>query len=254
MKKLLFLIMAVLLCSCARPAHQPEKQPLAMHAWEKMLRFSSEQHQPYRLQLSMRFGEEGNTRRVTGLLWGNGEDSFRLDVMAGVGATVAMISENGDSFLVYAPRENKAYFHDGPSRPLLKVGVPVPIELSHLAGILTGRFADVFGAAPRNCVAQANGNAICELAGPLPGELTLDGEGVPVRWRQQDGGWTLELAYAEDVQFLPKSLKLRNANGKMAVILVKKRESLQVPFTDKQLKLAFPPGTPLLPLSRFKSN
>ncbi len=253
MKKLFLLALAVMLCSCARPAPQPAKSPEAMHAWEKMQDYSRSQTQPYRLSLSMRFGEEGDTRRVTGLLWGNGEEAFRLDVMAGVGAMVAMISETGEKFVVYAPRENKAYFHNGDARPLLKIGVPAPFNLAQLAGLLTGRYAEVFGSEPASA-RLADGNSSYSLEGPLAGELEVAANGAPLAWRQQHGGWTLAAAYSEESPLLPKSLKLHNANGKMAIILVKEREIPKTAFDARQLSLTLPQGAPLLPLSQFKAR
>ena len=50
-----------------------------------------------------------------------------MDVMAGIGAVVAKIWESGDEFLVYSPTENRAFFHQGSNKPLLRVGVPVPL-------------------------------------------------------------------------------------------------------------------------------
>lgn len=256
MSRLAILILAVALCACARPVTTPVEQLSGdnMQAWERMRLLSGEQKDPYRLRLSMRFGEEGNTRRMTGLLWGNGEDAFRLDVMAGVGTTVAMISENGDKFQAYVPQEKKAYFQEGRPAPLLKVGVPVPISFSQLAHLLTGRYTEVFDQEPASARAGGSGETIYTLGGPLAGELAISPSGAPALWRQQNGGWVLELTHGEDSPFLPNSLRLRNVNGKMAVILVKERETPQAPFIPAQLGLALPPGTPVLPFSQFKTN
>lgn len=252
MKKLTAFTLALLLCACARPAMQPAPQPGAMKAWENMARFSDAQTTPYRLALSMRLGETGGTRRVTGLLWGNGGNALRLDVMAGVGTAVAMLSERGDEFLIFAPRENKAYRHEGESRPLLKIGVPVPINLPQLANLLTGRYTAAFGAEPARA-RPLDGGAIYTLDGPLAGELEVCSQGAPRLWRQQGGGWKLAFAYGEN-PLLPKSLRLENINGKMAVILVKERETPAVPFTEKQLELTLPPGAPVLPLVQFRAH
>lgn len=253
MKKLLLLALSLLLCACAGKISRPDARQDAT-AWGDMQKASAEASGPYRLQLSMRFGEEGDTRRVTGILWGNGGDGLRLDVMAGVGALIARVAQNGNDFLVYAPRENRAYTHNGPERPLLKIGVPAPFDLLQLADILTGRFAGVFGTGYESASVLANGNQEYELADPVPGLLELNARGEPLRWRQKDGGWKMELTYAEDAPFLPASARFNNLNGKMAVILVKEREKPGQAFDTAQLQLLPPAGVRILPLASYKAR
>lgn len=151
MKKLALLCCFLLACACAKQPSTadlgPEAQARLENRWQKFTGASDAAPlAPYRLQMSLRFGTEGDTRRVTALFWGNGGRQLRLDVMAGVGAVVAKILEDGQHFLVYSPGENKAYFYQGAVKPLLKVGVPVPFDLEHLADLLNGRYAAVFGA------------------------------------------------------------------------------------------------------------
>lgn len=254
MKKFILLLLAATLAACARAPLAPVSEGESARAWQEMQAASDSVKGPYRLQLSMRFGEEGDTRRVTGILWGNGDDALRLDVMAGVGATIAKIAEAGDDFLVYLPRENKAYFHQGANRPLLKVGVPVPFDLAQLADLLTGRFASVFGKEPAGGEALADGGAIYELEGALAGELRLNQRGYPVSWKQRSGGWQLDLGYDDEAPGLPDSLKLANINGKRAIVLVKEREATAAPFAPSQLELAIPAEVTPLPLEQFKTT
>lgn len=254
MKKAVILILSLFLAACARAPLQPAGEGETAKIWSEMEAASATASGPYRLQLSMRFGEEGDTRRVTALLWGNGENAMRLDVMAGVGAIVAKIAEEGDDFLVYMPRENKAYFHQGSNRPLLKIGVPVPFDLMQLADLLNGRFARVFGNVPASAKMLPNGSASYELSGNLAGQLEVAANGAPVEWKQQSGGWQLSLGYDEEQPHLPKSLRLANLNGKRAIILVKERETVDRPFTADQLKMSVPTGMPLIPLEQFRAS
>lgn len=140
MKKILCLIVLMFMASaCAR---QPSIVPPADSAdrWQAFVaRSGAVKEAPYLLNASLRFGTEGDTRRVTALLWGNDSRSLRMDVMAGIGAVVAKIWESGDEFLVYSPTENRAFFHQGSNKPLLRVGVPVPFALDELAALLNGR-------------------------------------------------------------------------------------------------------------------
>lgn len=253
MKKILALLALIaLLAACAKQAPAPMEEGGAAAAWQDMLRSSGRAEEPYRIQLSMRFGQEGDTRRVTALLWGNSAEALRLDVMAGVGAVIAKISERGDDFLLYTPRDNRAFYHQGSTRPMLKIGVPVPFDLAQLAALLNGRFSAVFGSEPRSLAALPDGNVECALDGPLAGDLILGRNGAPLAWRQKTGGWRLEFSYGEEAPLLPAKLNLSNANGKRAIILVKERERVDKPFDERQMELKIPAGAPLAPLSQYK--
>ena len=82
-------ILSLLLCSCAGKTLQPADPAAAQNRWQAFTQQSNIKSAPFRDSLSMRFGKEGDTRRVTALIWGNGDKTLRLDVLAGVGAVVA---------------------------------------------------------------------------------------------------------------------------------------------------------------------
>lgn len=259
MKKFALLCVALLLCACARQPSAPgtpmgEAGEGPARLWQAYADAGAAPEAPYRLQLSLRFGEEGNTRRVTALLWGNGGRELRLDVMAGVGTVVAKILEDGEHFLVYAPLENKAYFHQGATSPLLKIGVPVPFGLARLTALLTGHYAGAFGDAYAEASPLSDGMARYQLEGKPGGRLTLDAAGLPVAWREaRADGWRMEIVYDEGSPPLPRRLSLSHAKGQRAILLVKERESPPSPFTEEQMRLTLPEGAPLLPLSQYRA-
>lgn len=253
MKKIIAILFCCLLGACARQGLSPLPTAEADRDWAEMAKISELAKGPYRLQLSMRFGEEGDTRRVTALLWGNDQADLRLDVMAGVGATIAKIADTDTEFLAYLPREHKAYVHQGAGKPLLKVGVPVPFGLAELAALLNGRYTAVFGSEPVAALGNADGNSLYELQGPLAGTLVVGAQGQPLSWTQAKGGWKLDFGFADEKPGLPVSLKLNNLNGRKAIILVKEREAPAKPFSKAQLTLELPQGTARLPLSEFRT-
>ena len=262
MKKLVLLCCFLLACACAKQPSSldsgPEAQARLESRWQKFTAVSeAAPRAPYRLQMSLRFGAEGDTRRVTALFWGNSERRLRLDVMAGVGAVIAKILEDGQHFLVYSPSENKAYFYQGAAKPLLKVGVPVPFDLEHLAALLNGRYAAVFGDEHSAAAELPDGLARYELCGKPGGSVTLNAEGLPVAWREapQGGkGWSMDIAYDDAVPPLPRRLTLTHSNGKRAILLVKEREKPAGAFTTEQMSLTLPEGAPLLPLSQYRAQ
>lgn len=251
MKKHASLLLALFLAACAhKPATLPELESQNDRSFALMNEISQQHaNQPERLQISLRFGKEGNTRRVTGVLWGQ-QDDIRLDVMAGVGAIIAKIQDQGDKFLLYAPRENKAYEHEGQNKPLLRVGTPLPFDLQQLAALLNGNYVRVFGKAG-NYLENDGNMAEYELEGSPGGRLWLASSGLPEQWRE--GPWQLKLDYQEN-QTAPHRLRLTNTDGNMAILLVKERESPGKPFTASQMELALPPGVNIQPLSQYQES
>ncbi len=262
MKKLVIFCCLALLCACARQPQSmletsPENRAALEQRWQKFTAVSTaDKPEPYRLQLSLRFGTEGDTRRVTALFWGNSQRQLRLDVMAGVGTTVAKILEDGQHFLVYSPGENKAYFYQGATKPLLQVGVPVPFNLVHLSDLLNGRYTAVFGSQFEGTAFSADGKAMYDLQGQPGGRVTINEQGLPVEWQEQANGkgWSMEILYSDDPRPLPRRLNLAHSNGKRAIVLIKEREKVSQPFTKEQMALPLPEDAPLLPLAKFKQQ
>ena len=172
-----------------------------------------------------------------------------MDVMAGIGAVVAKIWESGDEFLVYSPTENRAFFHQGGNKPLLRVGVPVPFALDQLAALLNGRLVTVFGDRYSDSRALANGHVGFTLSSATGGLLEIDAQGQAVAW-QENGrrGWSMTIAY--DDAGLSRRVSLRHPDGQTAVLLVKERQA-PAPFNNAQLSLLLPDSTPVLPLERY---
>ena len=191
-------------------------------------------HDPYRLSGSLRYGSQGDTRRVETLLWSNGYLPIRLDVMAGIGALVARIQETQDSFTAYAPNENKAIVHKGPQRVQLNFGRPVPFSLRDFSSLMRGRFHEVFGAAE-----GLNPRALLELRP----------DGLPVRWSAEKG-WVMDITYDDGNPPLPYKFKLTHPDGYSAILLVKDRQKPNAAFRDDQLALELPAGTIIEPIKK----
>lgn len=240
MKKLIIIVLALFVCACAKkPA---EKAVDDARDWE-LMQHAEAVDGPFRDQLSLRFGDEGNTRRVTAILWGNDTKILRLDVMAGVGATIANVLEEPENFVIYTPRDNKAYGHKGADKPLLRIGDPLPFTLARLSELLNGHYAKVFGKEYE----AAEGNGIYKLKNPPGGTLILNNDGVPRAWK--DKGWSIDFTCEGS---LPKSLKMQSGTGKRAIILVKGRETPENAFGPENLQLIIPEDVQLQPLSRYR--
>lgn len=243
-------LLAVTLQACApRVGDRVRTAPAesADDAWRAYQSYASAResdHDPYRLNASLRYGTPGDTRRVVILLWSNGQLPIRLDVMAGVGALVARIEETRDSFTAYAPNENKALVHRGARRVRLNFGKPVPFALRDFSSLMRGRFHEVFGAAEgRSPRLLPNGDIAYALEGGLlGGTLELRPDGLPARWSEA-GGWSMDIAYDDGNPPLPYKFKLLHPDGYTAVLLVKERQTPEGRFTEEQLALELPQGT-----------
>ncbi len=234
----LLVLGAVLFLLGACAARQAPVDPAeAGRVWQAMLAAANTGPAPYRDTMSLRFGTEGDTRRVTALMWGNGGDALRLDVRAGVGATLAMVGQRGSTFTLYSPMERKAWFHDGAERPLLRLGVPLPLDLFRLEALLHGRWTDVFGASHLGAESDGDGVAF-RLDGGIGGRLVLGADGRPARW--SDANWSIGFTYDGDGAV--RRLDLANAKGEKGILLMRQRER-PAPFTEAQLLLSLPEDT-----------
>ncbi len=260
-RPIFILCLLLTLSACARqPQSGAPAEPAAAEAvWKRYEAYCAARDapRPYRLQASLRYGKEGDTRRVVVLLWGNGSEPLRLDVMAGVGVNVAKIFESSDEFIVYAPNEHRAYFHEGKEKPLLNVGVPVPFGVADLADALNGRFGVLFGTDRQGeTTLRADGNMVYALgSGPMGGMLELNPQGLPVRWNENGSkgkNWKIGISYDDATPPLPRKLEITHSGGQRAILLLKEREFPAVPFTDAQLRLIVPEGTQMLPLRQYR--
>lgn len=232
-----------------------EKASSTMDAYKAYCAATERGTGPFRLETSLRYNAGDDGHRVLALIWGNGGTPLRLDIMAGIGATVAKIRETEDTFLAYSPNEQKAYHHYGDGKALFSFGVPVPFSVSDLTAMLDGRFGSVFGLRTTGEATLVPEMGIAyTLEGRRPGgSLVISDAGLPVRWT--DGtpeGWTLDVTFAEDdattTAPLPRKLVFHHGKGYNAIILVKERVRLDTPFSPEQLGLELPEGTTVLPL------
>lgn len=248
----------LLVCACARQPALPDVSPeQADQTWAQFMARTAP-IEPYRINISLRYGREDATQRVTALLWSNGSGPVRLDVMAGMGPLVARIREDGPNFVALSPRENKAWVHQSTDpysvtpRVLINLGVPLPFALTHVSHLLRGNFVEVFGVERQGAAVQVKDGIRYRLAGYPGGTLELSPEGVPLRWADTAGAWVMELGYADADPTVPQKLTLTHADGNAAIVLVKNREKPAAPYTEKQLALEVPAGAEVKDVRREK--
>ena len=208
---------------------------------------------PWRINLALRAGQEqdGKTesRRITALLWGNDAQHgpIRLDVMAGIGATIANAREDAQELVLFLPQDNCALLASGEDsrRALEALGVHLPLDLTDMAALLLGRFDSLFipdwGRAGRTSKGLAE-VPLVNKQGFLPGKIILDNEARPIFWEDPASGWIMEMAYSITPNE-PDRLKALHKDGQFAILVIKTNETPSAPYTDKQLELRIPRGT-----------
>lgn len=248
-------------CAPRQPQSVQKSVPVAEaeSIWAAYEKYASERDaevRAYRINSSLRFGKKGSIRRVTMLMWSNGDGNnpIRLDVMAGINVLVMRMRETPNAFLALDPRNKKARTYKGKGKVCFAIGSAVPFGLSDFSALLRGRFHDLFGMAQgKNPVYNAQHHAVYILHGARqPGTLELRHDGLPIRWEEKENrGWVMTLDYDESAVPLPQKITLQHPDGRTAILLVKNRETLQKQFTADQLALQIPQGTQIDPIRQI---
>ena len=252
MYKTIFLaLLSIVLCACAPTTGK--KIQTNLNAEELFAQYAQPQpNQPYAANLSLRIGRKGDTRRITALLWGNDASTIRLDIQAGVGATLAKIFVDPNHFLLLDPLHNKAYTHQGSEQPRLKIGIPLPLTLANMADLINGRFVHVFGHDHNPGVATVDGVRYA-LKGRFTGEIELDNNARLIRWQENKNGhgWDLRLEY--EAAKTPAKITLKNHRGEFAIIAVKEHSRVE-PYSKEALTLTIPASYTSLPLAQYTAQ
>ena len=211
---------------------------------------------PFRISANLRYTDpNGQSGRVSALLWGNGSaDSpypLRLDLTAGVGTVISKIREDSESLLAYSPSEKTAYTQDGEKRNLASFGVPIPLTLGDLTLLLSGRAGQLFLPAGAQAMALPPYHGLNESSvsftlpsSQLPGILELSSLGVPVSWKElREKGWTIAMEPSDANPLQPRRLRITHPSGYSAIIVVNDISRVSPPYNSSQMTLILPPGT-----------
>ena len=255
LSRLLPAVLVCLLCTLAgcmpgsgdalRQPAPPEAATAAWTAFEQYTKDRAAASGPFRIQCALRYSDaQGDGRRVTAVIWSNGDLPVRLDVMAGVGALVGRIRQSDSSLVIHAPRDNKAWTYQGRGKAFLAFGMPVPLTMPDLIAVMQGHYRSVFGPAKgMNPYMAGEGDIAFRLeGGNLPGTVTLTPGGLLKSWQEAPGAWTMRVTYDDGTPPLPQEIEIDHPEGQHAVLSVKERQRPTQAFTDAQLNLELPTG------------
>lgn len=206
--------------------------------WQLYLNHYLTDIQPYRLNLSLRIGSKERTQRTTAILWGNDHKTLRLDAFAGLNTLIASIQENNEEFQAWIPSKNILYTGKSSKDSLDRIGIAVPFTLAEISQILQGRFHAVF-ANEYEKIAPQNDALIgyCLKDGGL---IALDIKGRPLYWQESvisNKGWNMAIIY--DDAGLPRSLRMLNDVGRLVIVRVNSRDTVDN-FPENKMQINLP--------------
>jgi|GEM_PF-441082 len=207
---------------------------------------------PFRANFSVRAGivRDGvsDTRRVTGIIWGNPGSPVRMDIAAGIGASLLRAWTDENRLLLYLPGENILYTaRAAVSGEFRLMDIAMPFGAWEIAALARGAFGLVFP--PDEVALPADPPATGERAltkRGRRGELSLSPSGLPVCWIDDETGWRVEFSYRDQAAH-PFKITANNAEGATAVFLIRELERPS-PFDDTRLTLNIPANARVLPL------
>ena len=248
-------LLALAACAPLQPSGSTtgeEKTANIQARWNAFLSLHGRQG-PSLSEGSLRFGESGNTHRVTWLLWGNDAEQLRFDIQAGIGNTLAKARLAEGVLLLYLPSDNSMLRGDDtPDGMLRRIGLDLPLSLHELYAVIQGDFSSAFShtriLSSRTLEDDGIELELGALSPHMPAAtLTLDRRNLPVRLRIPHM-WDIRIDCGDDL--LPRrmdGMKRNNTNGEeyRFILLIKDRQGRKQ-FADKELELQMPADVRLL--------
>ncbi len=243
----------VLLSGCGRTTPYVLADPAELQdRWHRFTTLSTQRLAnggPFSITASMRYQSGASGHRVLLHMWGNQDAALRLDVTAGVGAIVAQIREDEQSFTAFSPHEKKVLVHTGPGTPTLALGVPMPFGVRDLTNLIQGYFTALVPTQYLSTKLEANGLIAYTLPSTKNDDahsiLLLDPLGRPVQWKSaRQDGWQISFSrYDNTSEALPGRIDVETSKTQTATVFVKTRQTLTEPYPPAQLMFELPPGT-----------
>ncbi len=232
---------------------------------------------PFKAEGSLRFGEEGNTNRVTYVLWGNESNPIRLDILSPFGP-LAHIYEgknpnniNLDDVQFFIPSENTMLTHQNTIVALNVLGIDIPFNLLTLRKIFQGTFplsengmyftnAYMYSNSNNyiydvhyNLSSMFNGASVQldeSVENPFMGTWTLDENAKPILFSTQ--GWEITFAY-KDMATNPYKISGMHENGNVFTIFVNSI-SVEPSYNEERFKLNIPADARIINLEHQHFN
>ena len=225
---------SVLLCGCAKPPREAAAPTGAgvERVWITLTAPSAPQARGFLFKSSLNSITPQGVNRLTFDLWGNFEYPVRLDVRAGIGATIALWREGATGWLAYYPGQNVTYL--GAADHLAEPDIQrLPLSLRELALLLSGRIGAVLPAGYSDwTLGEQGGIRYLFNQGERLSELALDSSLRPLMLTgSHPEPWSLSFDSWDDAYdpIRPVKMTLRFQKDSRHILRVKQAE-----FRDRE--------------------
>lgn len=247
---LLLGLMSALVAGCAVRQPTPRLDATSAETWarfQETRQASDALPDAFSLSASLYYSAEGRTNRTILDIWGNRAYPLRLNIRAGIGATLAHMREDEDGLMVFYPSELKAFFHPDSRAAMPTLGLDLPFNLHDLSTLLIGQGSRLVPAeyvsarleGQEYVFAMPSGSAIAEVRLLPDGSLSgLAGRGKRP-WRIDIEGYR---RIPEGVS-CPERLAMSVPSRQDATLRLRALSFRREPWNPKALELALPPQT-----------
>lgn len=257
----LLLVLGMSACAPKRPAElEPGVSPemrffrLAQERWDTFQnRMQAGREGPLQFQAkaSLNYASPSSSHRVVLDFYGSTDLPLRLDLTAGIGATIALWREDAIDFTAYVPDEKTAFHFPDSKQGMAAFGLPLPYGLQDLAQLITGRWSALVPEEYESAVAvnenRPEGPIRYTLRGPGGTfQLTLDEEALPAAYTSPGAGsWELTFSNVEKgpAGMTPGRIRMVRSPQEKALLTLKELTLRDEPWPDDALALELPPGT-----------
>jgi len=255
LKALALTVMVLLAAACARLSPPVEDTPARVlwQSFQDARRHAADAGPALSARASLQYNGPKRKSRVLLKLWGDLGYPLRLDMEAGIGASIAFLREDDAGWIAYFPRSGEAVVSPDPRRGLWSLGVDAPLSLADLAGLVAGTYQ---GLAPdRYDSAEPTGDGgwtyAFQESGPVS-RMTLDALARPVsmagRWA--DGPWEMTLTAYDDGDTpgrMARKMTLERPPDTRVIIRIKEHEQRLASWPPEAMTLELPSGTRIIP-------
>lgn len=205
----------------------------------------------FQAMASLNYASPSSSHRVVLDFYGSTDLPLRLDLTAGIGATIALWREDSKGFTAYVPKDETAFHFPDSREGMAAFGLPLPYGLQDLAQLITGRWSVLVPAEYESAMAvnkdRPEGPIRYTLQGPGGSfQLTLDEEALPAAYTSP-GAESWELTFS-DVEkgpagLTPGRIRMVRTPQEKALLILKELTLRDETWPDDALTLELPPGT-----------
>lgn len=226
----------------------PANEAEALILWDQFVAPNQAPLAPYVINGSFRFGLPNETRRVTYIMWSNGDLPLRLDIQAGIGVGIASIEENENQVHVFLPQNERAYIlaSDALDSFLQRLGMSVPLSFMEISALMRGEFSTFFYSELQSISMNEKANTIEDryvYVVDMPKmflKISLNTKALPTYFEINEE-WGIAIEYNEID--LPYKLTFNSLVSEYKGIMLVKEINNREAFSKEALELQIPSGT-----------